>query len=146
MKRFIRFLLLPGLFVVLPFTKRTRVLVRSEGCILLVMNSLGETAWSLPGGGLHRHEAPTEGAVRELREETGVVTEASALRHLYSGWHREGILRFYSHFFVLDFPRRSELTKQRFEIADAIWQPLETLHEIPVRQEVLRALQLLSDK
>lgn len=139
-------MLWPGLFLFLPFTKRTRVLVQSGKSIVLVKGALSEHTWGLPGGGLHRNEDPLEGALRELREETGIVAEPAQLTRLYSGWHKEGLLRFYSHFYLLRLPAMVPLTKQRFEIADIRWQPTAELLHMRTRAEVRRALELLPEQ
>src|SRR5262249_31159555 len=49
-----------------------------DGKLLLVRDSY-RRMWSLPGGGIGSGEAPADAAVRELREETGVVVEPGAL-------------------------------------------------------------------
>ena len=50
--------------------KRARALVIApDGQILLVMNALGDRRWTLPGGGMKRHETPEVAALRELAEE-----------------------------------------------------------------------------
>jgi ADP-ribose pyrophosphatase YjhB (NUDIX family) len=40
--------------------------------------------WTLPGGGLDFGERPTDGALRELTEETGLVGEITGLADVYS--------------------------------------------------------------
>ncbi len=42
------------------------------------------TPWGLPGGWLNRHEAPAEGALRELKEETGLTAVLTAILHIES--------------------------------------------------------------
>ena len=42
-----------------------------DGRVLLIRQSYGRQTWQFPGGGLHKKEAPEDGARRELREETG---------------------------------------------------------------------------
>lgn len=46
---------------------------------LLVVRNWGDRLWSLPGGGLHRGETPEQGAIRECREELGVVIPEAEL-------------------------------------------------------------------
>ena len=59
-----------------------------DGRILLVRiapgywSGVGE--WTLPGGGLDFGEAPPDGALRELEEETGLVGEIMAIADLLS--------------------------------------------------------------
>ena len=45
----------------------------------------GEGTWTMPGGKLHFKEAPEEGAVRELKEETGLTTRKESLRLVSMG-------------------------------------------------------------
>lgn len=55
------------------------VLVRDDADRVLLVHTPGRDAWGLPGGGLEAGESPTEGAVRELREETGLSLDPGSL-------------------------------------------------------------------
>src|SRR5690242_13154441 len=71
----------PLLYVYLRFGgERTRVIVEHQDKVLLVQNWLGNGQWMLPGGGVFRHERPTYSAVRELREETGLIVKPRDLK------------------------------------------------------------------
>ena len=48
-----------------------KVILHREGKALIVRNH-GEDVWDLPGGHLDYGEKPVDGAVREVREETGL--------------------------------------------------------------------------
>lgn len=61
-----------------PSRTTAAVAVWYKNQILLVSHSYKD-GYSLPGGGMQRHEAPECGAVRELFEETGVAIEPTAL-------------------------------------------------------------------
>jgi 8-oxo-dGTP diphosphatase len=50
-----------------------------ERVLLALWNEAAEPLWTLPGGGVELHETPEEGAVRELREETGYDVELGRL-------------------------------------------------------------------
>jgi 8-oxo-dGTP diphosphatase len=50
------------------------VIERPDGRMLLVRHSYRPN-WGLPGGFLKRHEAPDEGARREVREEVGLAVD-----------------------------------------------------------------------
>ena len=50
-----------------------RVLVLYGDEIILVRHRAGRTPWSLPGGGVHRHESFAAAAQREVREEAGIA-------------------------------------------------------------------------
>ncbi|QKV74093.1 NUDIX hydrolase [Amycolatopsis sp. Hca4] len=47
--------------------------------VLLVHTTYGDQEWELPGGGLEPGEWPSDGAVREVREEIGVEARAGRL-------------------------------------------------------------------
>lgn len=76
-----------------------RVLVLdSEDRVLLIRHSYGSGQWMLPGGGLAKREDPVAGALREVREETGLALACAVLlgrtddpasaheTHLVAGW------------------------------------------------------------
>jgi len=49
-----------------------KAILSHDGNVLLVQHTYGPKRWELPGGGLHRREAPLDGIRREIREELGV--------------------------------------------------------------------------
>ena len=55
------------------------VVVDAEDRVLLALWNEAEPAWTLPGGGVDLHETPAEGAVREVREETGYDVRLTGL-------------------------------------------------------------------
>ncbi len=57
-----------------------------DGHVLLVRHGYGSGRWSLPGGGLGRHEDPTDCARREMREELGCELAALALAAEFDEW------------------------------------------------------------
>ena len=50
-------------------------MIKNNREILLVMHSYGDTLWRLPGGGVHKNEAPEKAAKREVMEEVGIPLE-----------------------------------------------------------------------
>ena len=116
----------PVLWVYFRRGERTRVLVRCGDEVLLVKSWLGDGRWILPGGGLHRGEDPRSGAVRELREETGISLRPDRLQPLGKNIYRDKGFHFPCHYFVVELHERPPLILQRHEIAEARWADLRT--------------------
>lgn len=81
MARLVRFrlvqrLMIWGIYLTVP-SQRIGVAVVAldgEGRVFMLRHVFHPTwPWGLPGGWLKRNEAPTEGALRELKEETGLT-------------------------------------------------------------------------
>ncbi|MEO3936503.1 DUF4031 domain-containing protein [Dermatophilaceae bacterium Soc4.6] len=62
------------------------VVVDDGASAVAVVHTLAREAWGPPGGGVEPGEHPTDAAVRELTEETGLVVAPALLRPV--GWER----------------------------------------------------------
>ena len=56
-------------FIVHPNTRGVAVIIEYEGKYLFIRHGYGSRKWSLPGGGIKRHESPNAAAHREVWEE-----------------------------------------------------------------------------
>ena len=54
-----------------------------NGRVLLVRHTYGRKNWELPGGVVEHGESPMDGAVREVREETGLSVAPTELTGIY---------------------------------------------------------------
>jgi len=61
----------------------TRALRDQVGITQLIMPDTG--LWSVPGGAIDPHEMPTDGVVREVWEEMGLIVEPIRLAGVYAG-------------------------------------------------------------
>ena len=104
----------------------TGVLVQ-EGCILIVKQRVdAERGWSLPGGRLESGETMQQAIVREMREETGLVT--SVQRLLYVAEKPEDHL-IHITFELRQDGGRIELPSNEFEI-----NPISDVRFVPTDQ------------
>lgn len=57
-----------------------RVALSDGSRVVLVRPAYADRQWYLPGGGVHRAESAVDAAIREVREELGIVIAADDLR------------------------------------------------------------------
>ena len=117
-------LLWPALYLYLRRDQRTRVIIICGDNILLVKGFLGKSHWILPGGGVHAGEIPEDGAVREVKEETGITIMPSDLVRIGKGVANEYGLRFDYISFKVEVPELIPPKRQKWELVDAAWLPL----------------------
>jgi 8-oxo-dGTP diphosphatase len=94
------------------------VIIDAEQRVLLVKHSYGPLNWEIPGGAAELDETPTQTALREVREETGLAVIAESLSGIYYERKAAG-------FEVLHFTFRCRLTDQ-------------TAHPAPCSPEITR--------
>lgn len=113
-------------------------------------NTRGRLLWSLPKGHLEEGESPTEAAIREVREETGLVGEIVGELGVIDFWfqqERTTIHKTVHHFLIL--AREGELTAQEGEVDEIAWVALDQvakrLTHDDERQLIAKAKSLLAE-
>jgi len=125
----------PLVWLVIRFTRRSRVLIVSGDEILLLKGWLSLGRWGLPGGGIKKGEMPTTAAVREVMEETGIMLDHNQLRSM--GTLRQTKLYPYRiQAFVTEFKSKPELHIRGVEIVDAIWAKQSDIEKLGAEQHV----------
>ncbi len=61
------------------------IIVRNEEGEVLLTKDAGFDEWFPPGGGVEPDESPRDAAIREMREETGLVVEPIRILGVYGG-------------------------------------------------------------
>jgi ADP-ribose pyrophosphatase YjhB (NUDIX family) len=62
-------------FVFRPRTFGVKCAIEHDGHWLMIRNTYGRRHWTFPGGKVERGEHPREAALREVREEVGIVLD-----------------------------------------------------------------------
>ncbi|HMQ31390.1 MAG TPA: NUDIX domain-containing protein [Chloroflexaceae bacterium] len=108
-----------------PTAVGVRVIAPRGDEVLLVRHRGGRFPWSLPGGGVGRHESLADSAVRELREEGGCPAEVAYLHGLYHSFG-EGMNNFIA-IFVCTPLGEARPPAADLEIVDARFFPARDL-------------------
>lgn len=113
-------------FIVRPTSLGTKIVVEYDNKFLLVRISYLHKGWTFPGGGVDKNESFKQGALRELREETGiVVNDLVEIGQYESGRNfKKNIVKCF--YLTTD---SDKVTIDNFEILEARWFDLETLPE-----------------
>ena len=94
--------------------------------MLLVHHTYGRLNWELPGGLVEHGEAPHEGAIRELLEETGIRADPGRLTGLY--FETDNAFGQMLHLvFRVRFDHRQQPTPSSPEISEVGFWPLDHL-------------------
>ena len=118
-------------FFVRPRIRGAFVVVRDLDRVLLL--ELSYRPWrSLPGGRVHRGEEPIDGALRELREETGLRAEAHELALVTDFVLHHSYIE--DHVWFFEWRPESAPTPEvdRREILSAAWVPEAELSQHPL--------------
>jgi 8-oxo-dGTP pyrophosphatase MutT (NUDIX family) len=93
---------------------------------ILLISTAGGRRWQLPKGHIENDEQPTDAAVREVREETGVTGRVLApLSGIDYTFLERGLRRIRKHvdYFLLAYESGSELDFDPHEVVSAKWFP-----------------------
>ncbi len=120
---------------------RTRiVLINPAGEILLMQQWISSGKWHLPGGGLHEDEETHMGALRELREETGVILVPADLTDLGRQTCRAHGFTYDASMFAAQVDSDVRLVRQGIEVARMKWMKPETLSASDTEADVFVCL------
>jgi 8-oxo-dGTP pyrophosphatase MutT (NUDIX family) len=134
----------PLFWLLLPHTRRARLLLLYDGKILVVKSWISSGKWGLPGGGLHRGEDAAQGVLREVAEETGIQLLPDQIKPLLSHVYRHHGLHFPCQYYYARLETPPRLQRQKIEITALAWLERHQLNEHNSAAEVLVALQALT--
>lgn len=113
-------------FIRRPKTFGVKCLIEHNNTFLLVRLSYGHRNWSIPGGGIQRHESSIEAVTREVLEEVGIIVAQLSYIGTYSqtiGHKHDTVQCYHTVTGTRDF------RIDNFEISEAMWFPID---EFPV--------------
>ncbi len=122
------------------------VVAVKDGGVLLIRRAKPPRAgrWSLPGGRQRLGETVRETARRELREETGVAAEVTALLDVVDSITRDCVGAIAYHYTLVDFLAewRGGEARAGGDAAEALWADPGNLESYELWDESLRLIRL----
>jgi ADP-ribose pyrophosphatase YjhB (NUDIX family) len=99
--------------------------------------------WSIPGGVLEVGEMLREAAIREAREETGLIVEPGELLGVFDRILRDADHRVQYHYVLIDFLCRKVGGEFRAasDAAEVRWFRLEELHALNLAEDTFDVIQ-----
>lgn len=107
-----------------PYRPGAKTLIFHEGKILLVRLGYSHKKWVFPGGGLKRGEQPRDAAIREVKEETGIVL--ADVTYIGERFYTNQYKKVTQYYFTAT-TATSDIVIDGQEIIDAAWFPLNAL-------------------
>ncbi len=116
-------------------------IIIEESCVLLVKRAHPplQAQWSIPGGVLEIGELIREAAIREVREETGLIVQPGELLGVYERILRNSGQRVQYHYVLIDFLCRrvgGELLAAD-DAAEVRWFTAEQLPRLNLAEDTL---------
>jgi ADP-ribose pyrophosphatase YjhB (NUDIX family) len=122
------------------------VVAVKDGRVLLIRRAKPprEGRWALPGGRQRLGETVRETARRELREETGIEAEVTALLDVVDSITRDGAGAVAYHYTLVDFLAawRGGEARAGGDAAEAVWADPADLEPYELWDETLRLIRL----
>lgn len=103
------------------------IVTRRNRYLLLLRSPLDQSnpnRWSIPGGHLEAGETPMEGMIRELREETGLVTKSLYCREIFVKPRPNGQGKIY---FYHIWKTKGKVTLPDHEHVKSAWVPADAI-------------------
>lgn len=123
----------PGIWLVIQLSPpRTRLALIHKGKVLLVKDWLGNGEWTLPGGGLKRHEPVEVGAARELLEETSILVDSKTLKNIGSFRVKTNGIPVRIAGFWKEAKQVPKVTARKGELIGFMWADKQQLQKLPL--------------
>lgn len=133
----------PALMLWLRGSQRVYLVLRVGDEILVTKNWLGmQKKWRLPGGGLVKNEATTDGLRREVSEELGIDISLKAIKQLGHTTYSAAPGYTYT-IFILNCQGKPEFSPNKHEISAIAWMTRSELQKQQLSNELHTALTLL---
>lgn len=141
--RIIYWVTLPGIYLVLRRSKRTRLALVCKHKILVVKPWLGNGRWALPGGGMKKRELSEDALRREVKEELAITLPKNRYKKISQLTYKQNCLRFDYTLFGALVKKEIPLKPRGRELVEVAWMPWDALSVRNANCDVIETLKKL---
>lgn len=134
----------PALKIRLLLTKRARAVIIYKDEVLVVRSWLGNSKWTLPGGGLEVGEEALQALIREVKEEVGIGLKPKDCKNLGDFAYNSTGLRYAYTLYAVKLKDKPMLTPSKTEIVAFEWIKLNNLSTVNANSDILTAIHHLN--
>ena len=116
-----------------------RAIIERDGALFLC-RGIGDKVWQLPGGRMHKGEAPAQALAREIREELGVVIEPVRPTSAHYVVHSKTGVPQLVLVYYCTMPNGQEMEIDKTETEEARWVPKTEAAVLPMFDDCRRAV------
>lgn len=122
------------------------IIIKDKSLLLMKRFKMGDEYYTLPGGGIEPGETPEQTAVREVREESGLVIDKPRLVFVENAGDPFGIQHIYLCQYVSGEPKLPDDSEEAFwstegkNTYEPMWFPFDKLGTIPFVSPLLKEL------
>lgn len=129
----------PALKIRLLMTERARVVIAYKDEILVVRSWIGNSKWTLPGGGVKFGEKHKTAVIRETEEELGIKLSPKCYQKVGEFTYRSTGLQYPYTLFRVKLNSKPELIPKQSEIVALDWLKLNKVTKHNSNSDVLNA-------
>lgn len=137
--RIVFWLTWPVLKIRLYLSRRVRAVIYYKDEILVVKSWIGNSKWTIPGGGIKIGEASIDALIREIKEEVGIELKSASCQNVGDFIYKSTGLRYRYALFAIKFKAKPIIIANKTEIVDTRWLKLSKINQSNSNSDTINA-------
>ncbi len=137
--RIVFWLTWPVLKIRLNLSRRVRAVIYYKDEILVVKSWIGNSKWTIPGGGIKIGEASIDALIREVKEEVGIELKSTSCQNVGDFIYNSTGLRYRYALYAIKLKAKPSINVNKTEIVDAEWLKLSKINQSNSNSDAINA-------